>query len=133
MSFSYEATIDVHLHDIFRTAMNLVLERQGYQAGLHVPSFGGVGVVEYHKGKDIVTYSTAEEAQGLRHLTVRSETVDVVAMVVSVVEQLATDLTASFWAPATGVSRETLIRDVNRALRRIWKRVASGAGTKTDE
>lgn len=128
MSYLYEATVDVHLHDVFHAMMTAVLERRGFRAGLHVPSLGGTGVVEYHRGHDVVTFSTVEEARGRHHLTVRSETVDVVPLVVSVVEELATDLTASFWAPAAGVSRQTLVRDIGQALRRIWTRVGGSTG-----
>lgn len=128
MSYLYEATVDVHLYDAFRAMMTRVLERQGFRAGLHVPTLEGAGMMEYHRGHDVVVFSIAEEAQGQNHLTVRSESVNVVPLVISVVEELATDLTASFWAPAAGVSRQTLVRDIGQALRRIWTRVGSSTG-----
>ncbi|MFC1935853.1 hypothetical protein ACFLX9_03760 [Chloroflexota bacterium] len=129
MSYQYEVTVDTDLYDVFRTVATRVLGSQGFRAGLHVANFSGLGVIEYHRNDEVVTLSITEEAHDQRKLTVRSETVDVVSLVVSVVEQSAIGLTASFWAPALGVSRETLIRDVGRALRRIWKRVGSGSGT----
>lgn len=130
MSYLYEATVDAHLYEVFRAMVTQVLERQGFRTGLHVPTLGGAGVMEYHRGHDVVAFSIEEEAQGQNHLTVRSETVDVVPLVVSVVEELATDLTASFWAPAAGVSRQTLIRDVGQALRRVWIRVGGSTGAR---
>ena len=128
MSYQYEVTVDAHVCEVFRMMTTHVLGQQGFRTGLHVPTLRGVGVVEYHRNDDVVTFSTTEEAHGQRRLKLSSETVDVMALVVSVVEQLAVDLTASFWAPATGVSEETLARDVGRALKRIWKRAASGGG-----
>ena len=130
MSYLYEVTVDAGLCDVFRTMVTRVLGSQGFKAGLHVSSLRGTGMVEYHRNDEVVTLSITEEAHDQCHLAVRSETVDVVSLVVSVVEQSAIELTASFWAPAMGVSRETLIREVSRALRRIWKRAGSGSGTK---
>ncbi len=126
MSYFYEATVDAHLYEIFRLMVNRVLERQGFRVGLHVASHEGPGVVEYHRDGDVVTFSTTREVHDQRHLTVTSETVDVVPLVLSVVEEVAIDLTASFWAPATGLSQETLIQDVGQAIKAIWKRQGAG-------
>ena len=128
MSYFYEVTVDADLCDVFRTMVTRVLGRQGFRAGLHVSSLRGTGVVEYHRNDEVVILSTTEEAHDQRHLTVSSEVVDVAPLVISVVERLAIDLTASFWAPAMDVSREALMRDVSRALRRICKRVGLGGG-----
>ena len=128
MSDQYEATVDAYLCEVFRMMATHVLGDQGFQTGLHVPTLRGAGVMEYHRNDDVVTFSVTEEAHGQRCLTLRSETVDVVPLVVSVVEQLAIDLTASFWAPVSSVSQERLRRDIGRALGRIWKRVGAGSG-----
>ena len=128
MSDQYEATVDAYLCEVFRMMATHVLGDQGFQTGVHVPTPRGAGVVEYHRNDDVVTLSITEEAYGQRCLTLRSETVDVVPLVVSVAEKLAVDLTASFWAPASGMSQERLRRDISRALGRIWKRAGAGSG-----
>ena len=132
MSYFYEVTVDADLCDVFLTMVTRVLGSQGFKAGLHVSGLRGTGVVEYHRNDEVVILSTTEEAHDQRHVTVSSEAVDVVPLVISVVERLAIDLTAFFWAPAMDVSQETIMREVSRALRRICKRVgADGGATKS--
>ena len=94
----------------------LVLEREGFKAGLHVPSLRGTGVTEYHRRDDVVALTTTEEAHGQRRLTLGSETVDVVSLVRSVVSILATDVAALFWAPVIGVSRDALEKEFRQAF-----------------
>ena len=130
MSYFYEARVAAHLYDVFRVMAVRVLERQGFRVGLHVASHEGSGVVEYHRDDEMVTFSTTHEDHDQRHLTVTSETVDVVPLVLSVVEEVAIDFTASFWAPATGLSQETLTQDVGRAIKAIWKRQGAGNSSK---
>ena len=62
MSNQYEVVADMHLCEVFRLMATLVLEREGFKAGLHVPSLRGTGVTEYHRSDDVVTLSTTEEA-----------------------------------------------------------------------
>ena len=83
-------------------------------------------MMEYHRDDDVVTFSTTDEAHDLRHVLLSSETVEVVPLVMSVVEQLAIDVTASFWAPVTGVSRETLVREVHLALASALEQAGRG-------
>ena len=133
MSYQYEVTVEAHLWEVFRMMANHVLERQGFRAGLHVPSLGGIGMMEYHRDDDVVTFSTTDEAHDLRRVTLRSETVEVAPLVMSVVEQLAIDVTASFWAPVTGVSRERLAQGVHQALASALEQAGRGGESVGDQ
>ena len=132
MSYIYEVTIDEEIYEVFRLMTARVLEPQGFKAGLHVSSHRGAGVIEFHRGNEVVTFSATNEPHDQYRLVVSSETVDVVPLIVAVVEHVTIQLTASFWAPALGLSQGDLATKVARSIRRIWQRASARSDAQKD-
>ena len=126
MSYSYEVAVDEQTHAIFHVAAVRVLEGWGFKAGLHVPSMRGSGVTEYHRDNDVVTFSDTQESHNKLRLVISSDTVDVVPLMASIIQNAVAQLTSAFWASPLGVTQKELAEEAERAVRYIWERTRAG-------
>ena len=135
MSYSYEVTVDEQAHAIFHVAAVHVLEGWGFKTGLHVPSMRGSGVTEYHRDNDVVTFSDTKEPHNKLRLVIYSDTVEVVPLMASIIENAVAQLTSAFWASALGMTHKELASEVGQAVRHVWERtrVEGGQAVKENE
>jgi len=133
MSYSYEVTVDEQTHAIFHVAAVHVLEGWGFKPGLHVPSMRGSGVTEYHRDNDVVTFSDTREPHNKFRLVIFSDTVEVVPLMASIIENAVAQLTSAFWASPLSVTKEELAAEVGRAVRYVWERTRTERGHAVKE
>ena len=133
MSYSYEVVVDEQTHAIFHIAAVRVLEEWGFTTGLHVSSMRGSGVTEYHRENDVVSFSDTQESHNKLRLVIFSDTVDVVPLMASIIQDAVAQLTSAFWTSPLGVTQKELAEEAERAIRYIWERTRAGRRHTTKE
>ena len=109
MAYRYEVTIDSALAAAFREGLTPTLEKAGFALVLQVDSPEAPSIMEFRRGRDIVSLTVAGQ-MGQKETTIvlASDTVDLDEFVASAVKDAIRDILIKFLTPLGDVSQETL-------------------------
>ena len=123
MAREYEATVDVHLSELFYRAFCQSMEEQGFRPSVRVSSMRGERVAEFQRGDQVVTLEERGEAHDQRRIRVSSQSLDVDEIVGVAVSDAATGLLAAFGDPFSGYGLKRLQKELGKSIQRPWSRL----------
>jgi hypothetical protein len=119
LSSRYQVTLDEDTYDLLRSALSSTLKRLGFKEGISVVRMEGASVVEFRKKASRVTLQSHSIGADKLQVVVETDTGDVEALIVDVIERTALRLLWALCSPLGLEARERLARELRDMLQKL--------------